>query len=224
MVKIYFVRHCEAEGNRAKIFQGTTDCDISETGAAQLEFLKRRFRDIHIDKAYSSPLVRARKTALAVVASRGIEVITDEDFREIDGGIIEGQKFAKFFSEHPELERIWIEEIQNFAPEGGESMRQVYERAKNAIHKVASNPENKGKTLLIASHGAVTKCLLCYLLYGDIERLGDVPWASNTAVSLINYDENGFKVEYCNDDSHIPEDFMPNNGRDVSNLWKKETE
>lgn len=222
MVKIYLVRHCEAEGNRAKIFQGTTDCDISETGAKQLEFLNERFRDIHIDKAYSSPLIRAYKTALAAVDGKGLEVIPDKDFIEIHGGIIEGMSFKKIFSDYAEIERVWIEEPQNFAVEDGEPMRQVYERAKKAIHKIAEDPENSGKTLLVASHGAVTKCLLCYLLYGDVEQLVNVPWANNTAVSLITYDENGFTVEFYNDDSHIPEEFMPAANRIVSKMWQKE--
>ena len=47
MTKIYIVRHCEAIGNVKRIFQGSTDLDISETGAKQLEYLKsvsRTFR------------------------------------------------------------------------------------------------------------------------------------------------------------------------------------
>lgn len=222
MVKIYLVRHCEAEGNKAKLFQGTTDCDISEMGARQLEYLKKRFRDIHIDKVYSSPLIRAYKTALAAADSKDLEVITDEGFIEMNGGIIEGKPFAKSFAEYPELGRIWVEEIHNFAPEGGESMRQVYERAKNAFLRVANDPENEGKTLLISSHGAVTKCLLCCLLLGNIERIAEIPWPSNTSVSLITYENGQATVEYYNDDSHVPEDCMPAGARDVNNLWKKE--
>ncbi len=222
MVSIYFVRHCEAEGNKMKIFQGTTDCDISDRGARQLEFLKERFRDVHIDRAYSSPLTRAYKTALAAVEGKGLEVIKDKGFIEIDGGVIEGLPFAKSFADYPELGRIWVEELQNFAPEGGESIRQVYERAKNAFLRVANDPENEGKTLLIASHGAVTKCLLCYLIFGDVERIAEIPWSSNTSVSLINYNNGVATVEYFNDDSHIPEEFMPADARNVNNLWKKE--
>ena len=40
MTYIYLVRHCEAMGNHKRLFQGSTDCDISEIGAKQLEFLK----------------------------------------------------------------------------------------------------------------------------------------------------------------------------------------
>ena len=50
MTKIYIVRHCEAIGNVKRIFQGSTDLDISETGAKQLEYLKKRFADIPLDR------------------------------------------------------------------------------------------------------------------------------------------------------------------------------
>ena len=222
MVKIYFIRHCEAEGNKAKIFQGSTDCDISETGARQLEFLKGRFKDIHIDKAIASPLKRAYKTALVAVEGKGIEVVADPDFTEIHGGFIEGMTFKKIFSQYAELERIWQEEPQNFAPDKGEPMRMVFERAKKAIHKVAEDPDNEGKTILIASHGAFTKCLLCYLVLGDVERLIEIPWANNTAVSLIKYENGKFEVEFFKDDSHIPDDFSPAEKRDVAKLWESE--
>ena len=63
MTKIYVVRHCEALGNVMRIFQGSTDLDISELGAKQLEFLRKRFKNIELDRVISSPLLRARKTA-----------------------------------------------------------------------------------------------------------------------------------------------------------------
>jgi broad specificity phosphatase PhoE len=50
MTKIYFVRHCEAEGNVKRIFQGLTDLDISELGAKQLKLLEKRFENIPLDK------------------------------------------------------------------------------------------------------------------------------------------------------------------------------
>ena len=35
VTKIYVVRHCETDANAAKIFQGHTDNDINDLGAAQ---------------------------------------------------------------------------------------------------------------------------------------------------------------------------------------------
>ena len=43
MTYIYLVRHCEAMGNHKRLFQGSTDCDISEIGAKQLmQFIQAR--------------------------------------------------------------------------------------------------------------------------------------------------------------------------------------
>ena len=64
--KIYVVRHCEAAGNKERFFQGRHDSGISGLGDIQLSFLAERFRGIHIDAIYSSPLGRARMTAEAV--------------------------------------------------------------------------------------------------------------------------------------------------------------
>ena len=46
MTEIYMVRHCEAMGNVKRLFQGSSDFDISEIGAKQLEYLKNRFKNI----------------------------------------------------------------------------------------------------------------------------------------------------------------------------------
>lgn len=216
MVKVYFVRHCEAEGNKAKIFQGSTDCDISELGAKQLEFLKKRFENVHIDKAFSSPLIRAYKTAEAAVCGKGINVIPLDGFTEIHGGVVEGRTFAESFEKYPELKQAWMKDIQNFAPANGESMRQVYARAKTAFAELINDPENEGKTLLVASHGAVLKTLFCHLLFDDVERLAEVPWFDNTAVSLVVRNENGIRVEFFGDTDHLPEDCRPVS---VVKLW-----
>lgn len=66
LTTIYLVRHCEAMGNINRIFQGHTDEEISDNGRLQLEKLAERFRDIHLDALYSSPLKRAYRTAEAV--------------------------------------------------------------------------------------------------------------------------------------------------------------
>ena len=51
MTYIYLVRHCEAMGNHKRLFQGSTDCDISEIGAKQLQYLKERFHEKIYKKA-----------------------------------------------------------------------------------------------------------------------------------------------------------------------------
>ncbi len=212
MTCIYLIRHCEAEGNKKRLFQGSTDCDISETGAIQLEYLNKRFKNIHLDAVYSSPLRRAMKTAHAVADDKGLKVIPRVDLTELHGGIVEGRPFAEAFNEIEGLADTWNNHPQDFHPQDGESMRNAYERIWLEIRALAE--ENKGKSIAVATHGGVTRCLLCRLLYNNINRLKDVPWCENTAVTLLHVDDNlNFTVKSINDHTHVPPQFMPKRSR-----------
>ncbi|MBO5872631.1 MAG: histidine phosphatase family protein [Clostridia bacterium] len=216
MVKLYIVRHCESLGNEMNIFQGTTDLDISTFGEKQLSFLEARFKDIHIDKAYSSPLTRAYKTALAATKGKNIEIVKDESFIEIHAGKIENENIEKVFALDPILADIWHNRPQDFKADCGEAMREVYNRVWKGFEKIATSPENDRKTILIASHGAAIRCLICRLLFGSIERLAETPWSLNTAVSLITYCDGVYKIEFANDASHLPKEYNRNKLRILS--------
>lgn len=92
MTSIYLVRHCQAQGNVNRVFQGRIDSEISEEGRRQLDRLAERFRRIPLDAVYTSPLQRARLTAEALNRYHGLPVRTDARFIEIDGGCWEGHR------------------------------------------------------------------------------------------------------------------------------------
>lgn len=212
MTEIYMVRHCEAMGNVNRLFQGSSDFDISETGEKQLEYLKNRFKDIKLDKVYTSPLIRARKTALAVIGDRDLKPIDEKGLIELDGGIVEGKPFVETFNSIPGLADTWDNHPEDFAPEGGEKMRDAYERIWNTVKNIAA--ENTGKTVACTTHGGVTRCLLCRLLKGNITKLREMPWSENTAVTLIRFDgELNPEVVFYNDTSHLPEELIPKRSR-----------
>ena len=217
MTRIYFIRHCEAAGNALRIFQGSTDCDITETGAKQLEFLSKRFKDIPLDAVYSSPLKRARLTAEAIAEAGALPITIHNDLRELHGGIVEGKTFSEGLNKYPELRDAWTNHPQDFAPEGGESMRDAYSRIIKATTEIAK--ENIGKTVAIAAHGGVLRCLFCFFLHGTIEKLGECPFINNTAVSLVEFDDElNHKIIFFNDSTHVPEEYMPNHSRIVAKV------
>ncbi len=224
MTEIYMVRHCEAIGNVMRLFQGSSDFDISERGVKQLEYLTNRFKNIKLDKVYTSPLIRARKTALAVIGDRNLEPINEKGLIELDGGIVEGKPFIETFNSIPGLADAWDNHPEDFAPEGGEKMRDAYERIWNTVKKIAV--ENSGKTVACTTHGGVTRCLLCRLLKGDITKLREMPWSENTAVTLIRFDsELNPEVVFYNDTSHLPEGLISKRSRLSSFMGKQpETE
>ncbi len=212
MTEIYLIRHCEAQGNVLRQLQGITDADITELGKSQLEALSKRFEEVNLDAVFSSPLIRAYKTACAVADKKGIAVTKIEGLAEVDCGVLEAKPFAEIFAEGTELGDIWYNHPQDFAPENGETMRDAYERIWQTVLEIAK--QNKGKTIAAASHGGVLRCLLCRLIYNDINRLSDITWDDNTAVSLIRFDDEfNPTLVYYSDFSHLTDDLLSNHSR-----------
>ena len=91
-------------------------------------------------------------------------------------------------------------------------MRHAYERIWNTVKRIAA--ENDGKTVACATHGGVMRCLHCRLLLGDINRLSEMGWSDNTAVTLLRFDkDNKVEVVFYNDSSHLPEELIPKRSR-----------
>ncbi len=207
MTKIYLVRHCEALGNIEHIFQGHSDLDITQLGKKQLGRLSQRFSNVTIDRVYSSPLIRAKKTAQAVIGNKNIPLELHDGLIEINGGFLEGRPFSETFGVMPDLLDIWVNHPQDFNPEGGEAMTVSYRRIWDTVLSIAK--ENKGKSVACASHGGVIRCLNCRLLYNDINQLVNTPWTGNTDVTLLRFDNDmNINVEYMNDSSHLPEELQ----------------
>jgi len=202
LTEIYLVRHCEALGNVSHIFQGTTDLDITDSGAKQLSLLTKRFNNIHIDKVYSSPLIRTKKTAEAIIANKQLNINLCDGLIEIHGGIVEGKPVIETFGKMPDLLDAWDNHPQDFAPENGEKMVDAYARIWNTVLSLAK--ENCGKTIALATHGGVLRCLLCRLMFNDINKLKDTPFSDNTAVTKLVFDDSfNPEIIFYNDITHL---------------------
>lgn len=213
MTKILLVRHAEAFGNEQRVFQGHLNGDISENGRRQLERLAERFRDIPFDAIYSSPLQRAYKTAEAVNLYHQLPIATRDDLMEINAGHWEGHKFADLPTLFPEENRLWVENPGSFCVIGGESMRHVYDRMWRAVTEIVHDHPNE--TVSVVSHGCAIRNLLCRAKGLPLERLSEIDWCDNTAVSVIEFDEAMHSnVLVMNDASHL--------GEELSTLMKQD--
>lgn len=202
MTTIYLIRHCEAAGNIQRVFQGHMDADITPNGALQLDHLAERFKDVSLDAIYSSPLLRARRTAEAVNRHHHLPIQTDDRLMEINGGVWEGKPWASLPARCPLQSRKWLKKPWDFHPRKGEAMRQVYARMGAALSDIAA--AHPGQAVAVASHGCAIRNALCWAKGWPIERLNDEGWCDNTAVSVLEFDEAGrVRVVSENDNSHL---------------------
>jgi broad specificity phosphatase PhoE len=205
MTRLILIRHCEAEGNHKRIFQGHTDADVSENGRTQLELLSLRCRNMPIDIMYSSPLKRAYATAQAVNRFHNLPISIEPGLIEINGGDWEGKPWSSLPDLYPEAAKAWNMAPWDFIPPNGEAMRDVYSRIWDTISRLIK--ENPDKTVAVASHGCAIRNFLCHVLHHSILRLNEVDWCDNTALNIIDFDSQmNPTVILLNDASHLTEE------------------
>lgn len=203
MTKIYVVRHCESMGNLLHSFAGHSDVDISEKGELQLKCLSEYFKDIKLDKVYTSPLLRAKKTAEAINKYSGAPLEIEKDFIEINLGVLDGRPVSEMTDEQTSK---WLTDPDKFYVEGGESMREVAERVSAALKRIAEqNPES---TIAVASHGCAIRNLIRVLKGFGPNGIKEVDWCDNTGINYIVYENGEFYLEFENDVSHLSADAL----------------
>ena len=202
MTTVYIVRHCESMANLNHSFAGHYDVDISPKGAKQLACLTERFKDIRLDKVYSSHLKRAYKTAEAVNKYNGCEIIIDDSFIEMNFGVIDGKPVKDMTEEQT---YCWNNEPHKFRVPEGETMAQVAARVWEGLQRVVR--DNPNSTIAIASHGCAVRNLMRVLKGLAEERITEVEWCDNTAINKVEfYDDGSYKLVAENDSSHLTDE------------------
>ncbi len=202
MIKLYLIRHGETEWNAVKRFQGWTDIELSERGLAQAEFLGERFKKIHIDELYSSPLKRAVKTAEPISKATGVDIKTIEHFKEINFGEWEGKTRDELYELYGHKFEEFLSRPEEHTFPGDGSFKAVTERIKIGLDKIIHGRDNLN--IAIVSHGGIIRLTIKYLL--DIQQdLYNSTWIDNTSISLLHIRKNGNLLRVLNDVSHIPD-------------------
>jgi broad specificity phosphatase PhoE len=128
---------------------------------------------------YSSPLQRARNTALAIAERTGLEVEVDAGLSEYDLGSWEGKTYRELFDEHRMFHHI--KRDPDFAPHGGESPRQVVDRLVGTLRRIAAR--HPGERVVAVSHGGAMTMAFAELLAGSYTSWDRV--MSNCGVSEL---------------------------------------
>lgn len=195
MLKVYLLRHGEtqynADGNR---YCGRTDIDLTAKGLMQANHVKVLLKSTKIDAVYSSPLLRAKKTA--EIAS-GHKPITDERLIEIDFGHWEGKTKEQFIREDPISWQKWLGNPEaSPAGETGEKGSQVVERMNSFFEEMKVKHQNE--TILVVAHNGVNRFFLAQQLGMPIQNYRRIV-QQNSSITIFELDdENQFTLNVLN--------------------------
>lgn len=201
MTTLIYVRHGEAEGNLKRHFHGFYNSALTPNGREQIKRAAARLADTHIDAIYSSDLTRAYETALEIAKGRELTVQIDERFREINGGQWENVPWDDLPVKFSDSYRDWLYEPYKLQMPGGESMADFSSRLIRATVEIAD--AHPSQTVCIATHGTAIRVLLCYFYGWPLERLNDVRWCDNAAITIVEYENGHFTVRIDGDNGHL---------------------
>lgn len=170
---LLLIRHGETEHNAQQLAMGRADIPLSERGRRQALALAAALGGgvppmvpgaPTISAVYSSPLSRAATTAEPLAKALGVAVHTEPDLIEMDIGEMEGQTYGVVRERYPEFLRAWLSDALADAamPGGGETLRQVQERAWGAV--AAIRDRHPGETVAAVTHNFVIVTTLCRAL------------------------------------------------------------
>lgn len=201
-VKIFLIRHAEAEGNLFRVAHGQYDSTITPQGYRQLAWLRERFKGQRLDAVYGSDLTRTHTTASALYIPRGLPFRPVPQLREIRLGVWEQMTWGEIQRMDRQMYVDFNKRPHLWHAGGAETFAQVRDRTVAAIRRIAA--ENPGGTVAAASHGAALRTLLGTLEGLSLEEIGHTGHGDNTAVSLLEVEGETVRVVFRDDASHLP--------------------
>ncbi|MGF1482103.1 MAG: histidine phosphatase family protein [Cyanophyceae cyanobacterium] len=187
-LRLLLIRHGETEWNRASRFQGTRDIPLNDRGRGQAKLAAEFLKEIALDFAVSSPMLRPKETAEIVLQPHAdVPLVTYPPLQEIGHGLWEGKLESEIEAEFPGLLTQWKERPETVQMPEGENLQQVWDRAIATWNEiVATYADTAPKTGIVVAHDAINKVILCYLLGlqpADFWKIKQ----GNGAVSVIDY-------------------------------------
>lgn len=208
---IYFIRHGESLANEKDLFLGHGDLDLTKKGYEQAKKTAEFLRSAQIDVIYSSDLQRAFHTAQPTAEIKGLPIIKEKGFREIDAGEWDFKPFSELKTKYKKTYDLWRDDYENAHCDGGESVKKMLDRIVKTLLKVIDKHPNKN--IAIFMHATPIRCLASYFKGNGVAGTKDVPWANNASVTIVDFADGKFNViEYGKDDfmrdlrTGLPED------------------
>jgi 2,3-bisphosphoglycerate-dependent phosphoglycerate mutase len=199
---VLLVRHGESApaipGQSFPLRNGHGDPPLDPVGERQAELLGERLRHEQIDAIYVTSLQRTHQTAAPLARHLGIEVVEEEDLREVFLGEWEGGEFrVRAAAGDPIFRQIWEEERWDVIP-GGEAHEAFDERVWRGFQRIVA--AHADQRVMAVAHGGVIGQLL-HRVTGS--RRFAFSGADNGSISEVVASPDRIILRRYNDVSHL---------------------
>ena len=181
---LHLVRHGQTIWHAENRYTGSSDIELTAEGEAEAERLARWASTAGPHAIYSSPLVRARRTAEPSARALGLEVVPHRDLREVDFGRGEGLTRGEMAEIFPEALETFLRSPAEHPLPSGERGLDAIARARPVVDEIVDR--HRGASALLVLHSTVLRLLLCDLLDFEPNRYRSLfPRVVNCAVTTV---------------------------------------
>jgi len=209
-LKLYFLRHGETVSSKSGTYCGILDIDLTPSGYEMAQDFATAYQDLSWQAIFTSSLKRTQQTAQPLAEKLGLKIQIREGLREIYYGQWEGKTPHEVNTEYHDDYVSWLADPGWNSPTGGEKGIDIARRSSEVLEEIEST--YKEGNVLVVSHKATIRIMLCSLLGIDLGRFRDrisIPVAS---VSIVEMGERGPLIEVMGDRSHLRNELRQRQG------------
>jgi probable phosphoglycerate mutase len=200
-LKIYFLRHGETTASQARGYCGALDPDMTPDGYRMAEDFAEFYKSLTWTAVFSSPMRRTIATAKPLCDIAKLQMQLKDGFKELAYGKWEGKSSEQASSEFHDDYIRWLTDPGWNAPTGGERGIDVARRASQALEEIIA--ERPSGNILVVSHKATIRIMLCSLLGIDVGRYRERIAMAVSAVSILEIESHGPLLHTIGDRSHL---------------------
>ena len=201
MTHLIIIRHAESGFNDENRIQGHLDSRLTKRGVRQARLLAKRLRAFKVDKIYSSDLGRAYSTTLEILRHSKLPVVRDPLLREIHLGDWEGMTPEQVDKLYDKGYQKWLKKPSSVRIPKAETVSHFRKRVTERVRAIAR--ANRGKTILLVTHGGAIMALLADWLSADFDNLLIHLQIDNTSLTLVDETEKHVRLRCINDIMHL---------------------
>jgi broad specificity phosphatase PhoE len=200
-LNLFFLRHGETIASKTGGFCGTTDVELTAEGAIMAKDFAVAYSHLDWAAIFSSPMIRTMTTAKPLCDRVGIKMQLRNGLKEINFGKWEGKTIAEVNQQYHDEYVRWQSEPGWNSPPDGERAIDIARRSSEVIEEIEKTYQSGN--VLIVSHKATIRIMLCSLLGIDVGRYRDRIEMPVAAVSLVEFCEQGPLLKKLSDRSHL---------------------
>jgi probable phosphoglycerate mutase len=200
-LRLYLLRHGETIYSQTGQYCGELNPDLTPEGHQMAQAFATAYSHLEWKAVYCSPMKRTIATAKPLCEATGIEMQQRDALKEIRYGAWEGQDNDWVQQNYHDDYVNWLREPAWNPPTEGETAVEIASRASLVISEIRAQCSTGN--ILVVSHKATLRIILCSLLGIDLGRYRDRIGFLAASLSVMKLDQHGPLIETLGDRSYL---------------------